>query len=163
MPRSLRLKGAGKERISVPWLDRDGATGALTWQEVRRRERRQNSQAIVRGQAVIEEGTVLAFHLCKPGRKRKRLKYGQRHPECLLDAPYLWQPLQDPSLAGSLSMPAPICPPLQALESFAFLENKRHCCSRVTVSGIKVCCHAAGSASFHISKGLKPCQLQPRA
>lgn len=96
---------------------------------MRRRERRQNSQAIIGGQAVTEEGTVLAFHLCKPGGKRNRLRYGQRQPECLLDAPCLWQPLQDPSLAGSPSWPAPLCPSLQALESFIFLENKSSCCS----------------------------------
>lgn len=99
----------------MPWPGRDGATGALAQQEVRRRERRQNSQAIIRGQAVIEEGTVLAFHLCKPGGKRNRLGYGHRHPKYLLNAPFLWQPLQDRSLAGSPSWPAPVCPSLQAL------------------------------------------------
>lgn len=36
----LSLNGTGKESISVPWLGMDRATGALTHQEVRRKERR---------------------------------------------------------------------------------------------------------------------------
>lgn len=84
----------------MPWLGRDRVTGSLTKWEVRGSERVQNSQTIIRGQAVTEEGTVLAFHLCKPGGKRNRLRNGQRHHERLLNAPCLEQPLQEPSLAG---------------------------------------------------------------
>lgn len=109
----------------MPWLGRDRVTGALTQWEVRRSEKRQNSQAIIRGQAVVEEGTVLAFHLCKPGGRRNRLRNGQRHHECLLNAPCLQQPLQEPSLAGSPSCPIPLCPSSQALESFIFFETKK--------------------------------------
>lgn len=111
------------------WLGMERATGALTHQEVRRKK---NSQAVIRGQAIAEEGTILAFHLCKPGGKRKRLRYDQRHPKCLLSPPYLQQPLQDSSLAGSPTWPAPVCPSAQALESFAFLKTKIHCCSGCT-------------------------------
>lgn len=45
-------------------------------------EKRQNLQAIIRGQAVTEEGTVLVFHLCKPGGNRS----GLRQLECQLNA-----------------------------------------------------------------------------
>lgn len=80
----------------MPWLGRDGATGALPQQEVGGKERRQNSQTIIRGQAVTEEGTVLAFHLCKSGRKRNRLRYGQGHSEYLFNAPYSQSPCKTP-------------------------------------------------------------------
>lgn len=61
----------------MPWVGGEGATG--TWLQ-RSRGRRQNSQAVIGGQAVTEEGTVLVFHLCKPGGKRAGLRH-KRHPE----------------------------------------------------------------------------------
>lgn len=47
----------------------------------------------------------------------------------MLSALYLQQPLQDSSLGGSPTWPAPVCPSAQALEGFAFLKTKVHCCS----------------------------------
>lgn len=83
VPRSLRLQGLGG-KAGMLWVGGDGATG--TWLH-RSRGRRQNSQAIVGGQAVAEEGTVLVFHLRKPGGNRTGLRHVQRHLERLLSAP----------------------------------------------------------------------------
>lgn len=72
---TVRNTGAWKW-LQDPWVG-GGALGRWGWSH-RSRERGQNSQAIIRGQAVTEEGTVLVFHLRKPGGNRSGLRQLER-------------------------------------------------------------------------------------
>lgn len=163
MPGSLRLQGLGG-RAGMPWAGGDGATG--TWLQ-RSRGRRQNSQAVIRGQAVAEEGTVLVFHLCKPGGKTAGLRHVQRHPERLLSAPKMQQPcktsLQDPMAAtqraGKRLSPDPSAPQPPVVPGAATCWQSARSgsgCQRAAASGRRLGCKRHTLVSEDCSPHPKP-------